>query len=265
MRAFRNFLTEENRGRNLYGFRQPEPAKRTQDDDDALPIKAFGVERLLDSLASEEFRGNVGRVAYSQSVVWGSGSGSVRVKINPNLGVTIERQVDDRQGGVFWACHRAFRIREEYAGREDTVASDLAGEVKSIVSEPLDSAKPEFAIRRLVHRVEELVKNMSESSAFVYQSTHKHNDDWYTMLFSLKGAGVGQLVRQTKGGETPAGIIELAFYPKEGRVKGIITTVGIEGESEAWKIMVPYFMADFAPSQSVGEIAGILQTGIRTI
>lgn len=262
--SFVQKLNEE--AKNIFGFRAPQIKPPEGDvSNDASPIQQFAIEKMLRALSQNNVQGGKGKFRFTNDVTWGTGTGAIRVKVTPNMGVIIERQTDDRDGGVFWVCRRVYRIKvQEYAGHEETVAGEIIGEVEEIAREPIDAAQPEYKLESLVNKLVDRVKNYT-SGPFIYSLTRKHNNDWYTLLFNMRGMGVGQLVRQAKGGSTPAGIIELIFYPTEGRVHCIVTTIGIEEESDSWIIMVPYFLADFAPSQDIEEVANNIFTGLRTI
>lgn len=247
---------------DLFGFKTTEKEQPPKPQDGLPPIHQFGTQKLLTLLKENKLLGDVGKYKYTDEVVWGTGSGSVRVKISPNMGVTIDRKSEDRTNDPVWVTKRAYRIKiEDFSGREGVVAGEIFSELEEIVKHQNDAPKEKFNILPLVNRVVDNVKRIS--GIFVYQRTVKNDENWYTLVFSLKGAGAGQLVRQTKGGPTPAGVLELVFYPSLGYMKTIINTIGIEGESGAWVILVPNFVANFMPTQDKEEISDAIVAGFR--
>ncbi len=260
MNSFSTFL-EHDAVRKMFGFPEPKPPLAL--DPEGGPIKMFGREKLMSELAHYRVGPTTG-VKLLGEVRWGEGSGAVRVRLSPNYLVMVERLTDDLNGNSVWVCKRTAKVKVgEFSGEEPTVAVDIAKQVSEVADTAIDAAQSAFKMDPLIKRLVEKVKRLS--GPFIYERTNRSGPDWYTILFGTIDSGVGQLVRQTRAGTTPAGLLEVAFMRNRGVVKGIFTTIGVSGTSGQWQLQVPYFTGEFVPTQPLEEIASILFSGIRLI
>ncbi len=249
---------------DLYGFmdKHPKPVARI---DDELPIQPFSMNSLMDDLEGVRVGMLTVSRPFEDEVRWGSVDGAIRARLTPNQGVSIERMTTDLEGKPFWVVKKLVKIKaREYAGIEDVVSRDLEEQIQRIAREPIDGAVRGYkSIWELTKRIAEDVK--SSNPMFVYQEIKKVSETNYNILFSVANAGVGQVVRNTNGGPTPAGIIDMSYDPQRGAIKGILTTIEKEGESNSWVIGIPYFMGEFSPTQPIDEIVRTLQAGLKFI
>jgi hypothetical protein len=164
-----------------------------------------------------------------------------------------------------WICKKTAKIKTgEFSGEEPTVAGDIANCVNEVADKNIDAPKENFNMDGLLRRIIEKVKRLT--GPFVYEAVKHSGPDWKTLQFGLVAGGVGQLVKQTQSpGNTPLGLLEVAFLRNRGLVRSIFTTVSQDGKSGQWQIQVPYFTGEFAPTQSTEEISSILYSAIRLV
>jgi len=251
---------------DIYGFedKHPKPVEKP-DPSDELPIQHFSLNRMLDELARLQVGGFRVTRPFEDEVRWGESDGAIRARLTPNQGVSIERLTSDLEGKPFWITKKLVKMKtNQFAGHEDVVSGEIEEHILSLAREPIDGAVRGYKdIWTLTKRVAEGVKGVNPS--FVYQEIKKVSETNYNILFSVANGGVGQIVRNTKGGSTPAGIIDMSYNPERGSIKGILTTIEIEGESSSWVIGIPYFMGEFSPTQPIDEIVRALQAGLKFI
>lgn len=257
---FRNWLEAVE---DIYGFEDKEPEDERVDD---LPIKSFSIHRLLNELSDYTIGELVCYRNFVDQVQWGNEPGALRVRLTPNLGVILERMTSDLQGKPFWITKKLFKLRnQEFAGRESTVAAEINHHIQEISKESLDSPSANYNLYplaiRLADRVKKHIHNM-----FIYEEFKKINENNYNILFSLVGAGVGRLLGSgNQTGWTPAGIIDISYNPERGSIKGILNTISVDNDTDSWRIDVPYFLSEFAPSQPAEEIITTIVSGLKFV
>lgn len=248
---------------NIFGFKEPElPEPRPEDEQ---PIRVFAGNVLMAELATLKIGNLSVRRPFEDQVQWGSNVGAIRVRLTPNLGVSIERRIMGLEGSPLWITKQLYKIKNaEFAGREDAVAVELAEHVKNLAREAVDSAQAGYRdLHVLVRKITERVK-CSANKMFTFQEVKKINDNNYNILLSVANYGQGKLVSRLKPGPSSGGIIDISYDPGNGTIKGIMTTIEVE-ESGAWEVDVPYFMGSFVPSQDAEEIVNTMMAGINNI
>lgn len=259
MLTFRKFAE----AKDLYGFEKEKPIPKFQND---LPVNHFQYNKMFDYLSQTMIGELKIYKPFDDQIQWGNEGGAIRVRLTPNQGINIERLTSDLQGQPLWITKKLLKIKvNEYAGREDIVASDIVDHIKNVAFEPLDGPVADYQkLHILTNKIVEKVKD-NIHDMFVYQEVKKVNDNNYNILFSIVGAGVGKLAHRKSGGWTPAGIIDVSYDPRNGSIRGIVNTVSVENDADPWGIDIPYVDSKFSPSQPMSEIVNAIINGLKFI
>lgn len=248
---------------NIFGFEEEKPVS-TQEPLDDFPVKAFSSDTFMTYLEKNLGIKSSNR-PYFDTVVYGTGAGSVRIKVTPNLGVLIQRLITDLEGNSVWVTKKLFRIKvREFAGKEDFVAEEVYRHLKKIDEEKIDSGSKKYD--KLFVLTKTIYDRVNKANPMFFQNEIKKvSENNYNILLSVANYGLGKLVGQSKSSATPAGVIDVFHDKKTGLIKGVFYTVSIEGESGAWEIDIPYFTGVFAPSQGNDEIANAIVNGVKFV
>lgn len=256
--TFKSFLETK----DIFGFDSVKPEEEEKEPDD-LPIQSFNSNHLMDLLAKTKLPGLTR--PFDSIIIWGNDVGAIKIKLTPNLAISIERKTNDLSGNSLWIIKKLFKIKiREFAGKEDFVASELEKEVMSLAKEPIDVPIKNYK------KIEDLTKRIAQqviaaNKYFSFQRIKKINDNNYNILFNITNFGLGKIVRRFKGGPTPAGLVDISYNEQKGIIKCFLTTIGIEGESESWQLDHPYFVGEFAPTQSEKDISKIMYNALHNI
>jgi len=248
---------------DLFGFDAIEKRPTPQEEDDDLPIHPFSSEWFLDSLGRKKI-GN--RVPSQPQIIFGIINwDTTRVRLTPNLNISIERQIEDLLGQKTWICKALFHPDlKKYAGKEDTVAEDVFQEVQKIYFEALDRPTETYNLLLLTQRMASRVQHHLPS-LYNYKSTIKKSENYYVISLAITNAGVGKITSMLPHlALSPEATIDVNFNEERGLVHIILTTVGISTKGEpGWELDVPMLDAFFAPSQNKDEIIEPVLTTIR--
>lgn len=258
---FRKFLESVE---DLFGADKAPLDKNPGDhDDDDLPIRVFSISRLLERIQSRSIGFLQPAIPFNDTIQWGEYAGSVRVKISPNGNIAVERRIQDLTGEEIWITKNMFKINQEkFIGHEDTVADDIFEKAKKVYSGQLDSPTSDFKeFDGLVNRMAQRIQ--SNNPLFMFNGIKKPEKNHSLICFTLRGVGVGKIVRKMKGGPTPEAVVELKYNEKRGIFQTILTTYSIEGEGQSWEVDLPYFNGFFMPSQDTDEIIDCLSTLLK--
>lgn len=255
MQSYRVFLE------NIFGFEEYKPPAPKKEDEN--PIQIFGTRKLLTFL--EDYR--IGEHLPQENidgVQWGSSDGALKIIITPNQGIAINRLITALDGSPVWINKKLYKIKEEFAGREDHVAAEIMEHVKKIAREEIDSPARKFNdLLELTKKVASRITRVNPT--FVHTGIKQVTENQFNILLSSVGGGQGQIVHSPKSANIMTGIIDISFNEDTGLVKGSMYTISAEGESSAWEIDVPYFVSYFSPSQSLEEQASSILNGVKFI
>lgn len=255
MQSFRRFVETH----NIYGFKHQNEIEKEEND---LPIQSFNINKMMNLVAKAKISGI--KRPFVDVIQWGEGTGTVRIKLTPNIRVIIERKSSTLDGESTWITKKVFKIKSnEYAGKEHIVAEELISEIEDLLSSKIDVAGEFNDLFGLTKRVAIDIKNANKY--FNFHTIKKVNENNYNIIFNISNYGVGRLGRIIDAGPSPTLVINLAYLPKKGVIKCIVNALDIEEESGSWNQSVPYFISDFTPTQSESEMSKIIFNSIRSI
>ncbi len=266
MNVFKAFFETD-----IFGFEDLEDKKaeknplRTSPEKDEMPVRPFSVQWLMDTLSRKRIGKSIKcNHAFLDKVQWGKEDGAIRVRLSPNIMISVERLITDRKGHPTWILKKVFKPRiSEYAGKEELVAKDVFEVVESLYYNQLEGAAEHYPLKSLVLRM----SGRSRASApeiFIYEDIKEIRPDYFTIKFNLRGVGVGKLasrIRQVN--QTPAAIIDVNFNKERGLIHVIVGSVSIGGEGDDWAVDIPYLDAMFAPNQPKDEIIDTVLTTLK--
>lgn len=250
--------------RDLYGFAAKEkPVKQPSE----LPIQPFYMSKLMTELARESVGLLLPTRPFEDQIRWGYTEGSIRVRLTPNQGVSIERLTSDLEGSPLWVVKHLLKIKtEEFVDHEDVVAKEIAEIAKELAYAPIDAAQKDY--NKLYDLTKEVSKSLkSVHDHFVYEEIKKVSENNYNIKLALTGAGVGRIAATGRRASrlSPYGIVDISYDPERGSIKGIVSTIDIAEEGGDWEIGLPYFLGQFSPMQSMEEISRVLSAGLKFI
>jgi hypothetical protein len=259
---------------DVFGFddikvrmREKEEEEKEQEEEDK-PVKPFSVQWFMDSLARKKIGGRIrSNHAFLDQIIWGDKKdGSIRVRLQPNIVVYVERLITDLKGEPTWICKKVFKPDvKKFTGHEDIVAEDVFDVVEELWADDLDKTNAEYKstlqlVKRMSGRMQQNAPDM-----YLFQDVKEVNPNYYIIYFSLRGAGVGHLAgRGGQVGRTPEATIDINYNKERGLIQIIMTTVTSGGRgNDDWQLDIPYLNAYYTPSQSKDEIIDTIITALK--
>lgn len=252
--SFKKFLESK----DIFGFERA-AQKNSEDGIDPIlnnPINQFDPELLIDLLSRKQIVKESPVTKFSSEIQWGFGPGAIRLEVNPDYSVNIERLMYDKQGNHRWIMKRNFQLnRLGYGGHEERVAEEIFETVQEIAKQKLDGPADKFeGLEDIVLHVYEKI-NQHAKPIFIPEGVKKLSDEAYIIRLGVRGQGVeaptGQRVEQNQ--------TMFAFDSEQGTLH--VFNYNIESgtaKEHSWKQQPIDYDAYFAPNQTRDEIASAI-------
>ena len=256
---FRNWLTEY----ADYGFEEKESRNEKIDSsiDREIPIHRFDIEEMSTYLVMRQLGPHKPNARFVNEIVWGEEVGAMRVRINTDIGVMIDKKGVDLGGNIRWITKRSFQVnREGYGGYEDVVAGEIFEHVEEVYYQPNDVASSEFkGLERLVvgmaGKLERVAKDI-----FIFENITKVDDNRYIISFGVRGQGIEAPDHR----RIEKNITEIIYSPKSGTIRVFNTNLESDvGGAHSWTIMPTNQDFYFFPSQDRDEIMEVISTPLK--
>jgi len=230
-----------------------------------MPFDNFDLEDFTEHLAKKELRGSRPNYPFVNEVQWGTGPGSIRVRVNSKWHVLVERQLAAADGINRWALHRLVRVNTADYRRREEVAADAVFEAV----QELDRSGADVTDRRrpdLVALAERITRAVERrcGKMFHYESAKQHGKNDIAVRFSLTGGGRGLVVHgSNQFSSVEAAEVRVIFDEQAGMIRVIHSNIVVEGDGGDWAIQPASFDAMFAPSQKDADIAEAIVTSLK--
>lgn len=259
---FRVFLEEF---KDIFGFdadvAKIADKKRHMDEN---PIQAFNSNGMLENLARHKVGVHEGFQDFSNTVQWGTGPGSIRVRIGSQYTLYIERRCDDLEGNKTWITKKVFKINvDEYKTYFESVGDAIHDEVQKVSRTPLDAPSRDY------HDVEGLAQDIADEMTnyqnenFEFDRIKKMTDNNSLLVYVVKGGGVGALQTPKSQARINQIVVDVNFREDTGLIRIMNTAVVTADEGVSWHLMPSFFTGEYAPTQSNKEIAESVVTAMK--
>lgn len=256
-------MITDNPIRKLFGFRELKP-KVPDELMSPGPIKQFSRDEFLAALAKYKIGDLNGNVVMGSYTIWGNDSGAIRLLLNSNNIVYIQRQTEDLINNYVWVTKILAKINVlRYAGREDKVAEDMFPIINKIADKNTDGPRSKANLDRIVERIRRMTEVLP--GVFKLEEVDVPAPNWKTLQFGVVANGVGVLVKQGNVDTVLSVNLDVFFIPDRGLIKIMFSAIMNDTNSATTKIQVPYFEALFAPTQDPEEIARVATNMVRFV
>ena len=261
---FKSYM--QNEGAEIFGYEHESAAERVQkrspnteyqDENFPLPLVRFDSAYMTDQVAQHSLGEKRPFKRFFDQVQWGVGPGAVRLRLGTKFDIIIERQYPDLRGQLTWITKRIFNInRENFSGKEKTVAEELLDELQLVDQLPPDSPNESYDdFDRLIAAVSRRTAIVVNDPLF-HEGVIKLHDNNYIIYFGVRGQGVAAPDHR----RVEEVIIDLSFNPKSGVVKMIETNVESPLGVHQWALMPSDFELKFMPSQLRDDVVRVIAT-----
>ena len=245
-----------------YGFEKKPSTEEISDSiDRELPIHKFDVEEMCTYLAMRKLGPHSAKATFVDCIVWGEEVGAVRVRVNSQFQILVEKRGIDLNGTTKWICKKNYQInREGYGGFEDAVANELFEEVQDVYDQPLDAPAADYKdLERLAikiaHRLEQSARQI-----FVFENITKINNNRYIVVLGVRGQGV----EAPQHMRVEENLTEVLYDEKAGCIRVFNTNVESPvGKEHTWSLSTADQDFWFFPSQDMNEMVDAVVLPIK--
>lgn len=254
---------------DIFGFekeqREQEKALLAKKPNQEKPIKAFNLQEMMDNLYRlSEYAVKPPFQRFFSEMQWGTEAGALRTIITPKYHVVIERLSNDLRGDPIWICKKIYSINyDDFAGKEDLVASEVYEALQMLEKEKLNMNTKEYDLATLAIRMSTSVKAFKHD-VLVFQGLKKLTECNYEIYMSVKGAGVGRSVGARTSRSVQEYILDMSFNEHTGNVKVFFFPISAQDEGgNAWEVLPAEFMEFFSSSQHINEIIDAVMVSLK--
>lgn len=234
------------------------------DTQHTYPVQALETSKLIKDLSKHEIEGLQSKVKFASEVHWGEGYGALRVLVNPDWTVHIDRKIKSLKGEDVWITKKNFQINrdlaDEYKGFEHILAAELFEDVLEAWDSPINKPTNEFKhMTHLVVTMAEKIRRTAKSN-FIMEGIKKKSNDNFIIKLGIKGAGLEDADQKR--------VLENNTNISYDRENGIIKIFNMNYERKVGRDMnwIPEpvdFIVNCAPDQSYDEISELIATFLK--
>jgi hypothetical protein len=262
---FKTFL--QNEGNNIFGFdnadqddiktRSPNIAR---DDGLDMPMRRLDTGRIANLLCQTNLGEKQPLRLFFDSIRWGQGPGSVRIKFGTRYSVMIERMNYDLVGQPIWVTKRVFDVNnEKFAGKEEGISLELKKALKEVDQSDVDSPINNYdCFDRLAKSIAYKTGRVCNDPLF-FETVQKLNEHEYIIKFGLKGQGI-QARNQHRVEQVE---VHLVYHRKQGTIQAMRLNVESRLGCHDWLLQPNDFEFCFVPTQPHEEIVDCLSTVMK--
>ncbi len=258
--SFKSFINEN---LDIYGMDRDRDKTKPEAQNDGLPINTFNLEEFVNILSENKLGVKEPSINFVNQITWGGNhTGSVRLKVSPNLQCRLQKQGIDLEGTQVWYDKKYVAInRTGYGGHEQDVAGRVANLLEEIDKEGVDSPNREYAgLESLAVKMASKIRQTA-SEVFMFNKTKKLNDNNYVIQMSVQGSGTGGLQNsQYKIAENQTNI---SYDKRTGMIRVFNNNLESGPKGRSWIPAESGFDCSFFPSQPEEEIISVVATFLK--
>lgn len=246
---------------NVHPDLSPEETLKRQRYDD--PIRQFNFEYLSEQLLKKRVGIREASAKYMHEIIWGEGSGALKVHVHPDNHVSLDKLGKDLQGEDVWYTKKMFLInRGGFGGHEDIVVEELHDALIEISKQPIDGPRNELDKKYFKNLVQVMAAKMSQVARpiFFLERIKKLNDYNYIIQFGVKGQGVEAPDHR----RIEENLTQVIYDKNKGVIRVMNANVesGV-GKEHSWEIMPNDSDYFFSPTQDKNEIIQVMMTTMK--